>query len=90
MKDPEIELAIRHLQTEKSFFPENGRAEVTFLSCGVTRCFILLEVDIRSIEIFDLRYEEVREHAMTPFPINRYCIFFLIFKKIRANQASLH
>ena len=29
MKDLEIELAIRHLQTEKSVFPENGRAEVT-------------------------------------------------------------
>ena len=28
-KDLEIELAIRLLQTEKSVFPENGRAEAT-------------------------------------------------------------
>ena len=49
----------------------------------VRRRSILLEVDVRLIHIFNLRYEKVLEHAVLSIFINSYC-FFLIFKKYGA------
>ena len=42
------------------------------LICKCATSLYLLEVDVRFIHIFDLRYEEVREHTMIPFPIIGY------------------
>ena len=48
---------------------------------------ILMEMDVRLIHVFDLRYEQVRENFMIPFSTNGYFLFFFN-KKLGPNMRT--